>query len=668
MNLFRRHKLVDTLALSLLAIALVGPLFRIKYLDNWPSIESTFISDARMLAEHMPHPGWQPLWYCGTRFDYIYPPALRYGTALISLIGHTSTARAYHLYVGTMYVIGLVSVYWLVMIGSRSRSGAWLSTLAVALLSPSLILIRALHDDSPWMIPQRLHVLMSYGEGPHISALSILAAALAATFAALREWRPAALALAGVLCALTVSNNFYGATSLAIFFPVVLWSVWVGIRDRMIWLRALGIIALAFGLCASWLTPSYFRITWMNLQWVSSPGDRNSRLVILAAIVVFCDVSWRWANRRPERIWTVFVGGAALLLSVYVLGFYYAGLRILGEAPRLAPELDMALLLLLVLLVQTLWSTRTLRMEAVVLSILMFLPAGWYLRRVYSPFPRAQNWEDQYERRITKWVHENLPGERVLASGTNRFWFDAWYDNAEPDGGSDQGMINQVLPGASFQIRQNGRGDVSVLWLQALGTSAIIVPDATSPEYYHDYVNPKKFQGLLPVLFDDQHGTLIYRVPRIFPSLGRVVDRAAQQAIEPVRSGDDLETLKRYVTVIEAPQQSETSVVWKGPEALQLKASVSDGQSVLLQETYDPSWRAYEHGRALTIRKDRVMGFMLIDLPAGSHVIDMQFATPLENRVGQGLLMVSLLAVAGLLGIDMRRPRVGERPGPTYQD
>src|ERR1035441_8385461 len=150
MNLPSRYKLVDTLALLLLATALVGPLFRITYLDNWPSIESTFIADARILAEHMPHPSWQPLWYCGTRFDYIYPPALRYGTALISLIGHTSTAHGYHIYVGLLYIFGLVSVYWLVMIGSGSRGAAWLSALAVSLLSPSLILVRALVKDDPW--------------------------------------------------------------------------------------------------------------------------------------------------------------------------------------------------------------------------------------------------------------------------------------------------------------------------------------------------------------------------------------------------------------------------------------------------------------------------------------------------------------------------------------
>src|SRR6201998_1510094 len=131
MNPLRRYKLVDTLVLLLLAVALVGPVFKIKYLDNWASIESTFISDARLLAEHMPHPGWHPLWYCGTRFDYIYPPALRYGTALISLIGGVSSANAYHIYIGLLCVLWPVSVYWLVLAGSGSRTSAVLSAFAV---------------------------------------------------------------------------------------------------------------------------------------------------------------------------------------------------------------------------------------------------------------------------------------------------------------------------------------------------------------------------------------------------------------------------------------------------------------------------------------------------------------------------------------------------------
>src|SRR5260370_3148446 len=56
---------VDSVRIFFLACILIYPLLKLEYLDNWGSIESTFISDARMLREHLPHPAWQPLWYCG---------------------------------------------------------------------------------------------------------------------------------------------------------------------------------------------------------------------------------------------------------------------------------------------------------------------------------------------------------------------------------------------------------------------------------------------------------------------------------------------------------------------------------------------------------------------------------------------------------------------------
>src|SRR3982074_1577233 len=138
------------------------------------SIESTFIADARMLSEHLPHPGWQPLWYCGTRFDYIYPPALRYGTALISKVGGVSTARGYHIYTAILYAFGIVAVYWMVYAGSTSRKRALLAAVATALLSPSFLFLSQARWDSTHWVPQRLHVLMAYGEGPHISALCVV--------------------------------------------------------------------------------------------------------------------------------------------------------------------------------------------------------------------------------------------------------------------------------------------------------------------------------------------------------------------------------------------------------------------------------------------------------------------------------------------------------------
>ena len=85
------------------------------------------MTDARFLAEHWPHPNWQPLWYCGTRFDYVYPPMLRYGTAGLTKLFPILPVRAYHIYTAFFYCLGIAGVYLFVRIGSGSRGAAWLA-------------------------------------------------------------------------------------------------------------------------------------------------------------------------------------------------------------------------------------------------------------------------------------------------------------------------------------------------------------------------------------------------------------------------------------------------------------------------------------------------------------------------------------------------------------
>ena len=132
--------LLDLSLLFLFTAILIKPLFRAKYLARWDSIESTFIADGRFLKDHWPHPQWQPLWYCGTRYDYIYPPALRYGTALLSHLW--IPVKAYHIYTALLYCIGIAGVYFLVRVMRGSRGAAWLAAAASALISPAFVLIR----------------------------------------------------------------------------------------------------------------------------------------------------------------------------------------------------------------------------------------------------------------------------------------------------------------------------------------------------------------------------------------------------------------------------------------------------------------------------------------------------------------------------------------------
>jgi hypothetical protein len=628
---------------------LILPLFKLDYLDNWPSIEGTFVGDARILRDHLPHPGWQPLWYCGTRFDYIYPPLIRYGPALVSKYFRVSVARAHHIYTGILYAFGIVAVYWLVRSGSGSRGGGILAAIAVALLSPSFLLIPEIRLDSGFWVPQRLHSLMAYGEGPHISAVCILPAALAAAYQALRKWRPGWFALAAALCALLVSHNFYGATGLAIFFPIVAWAVWTAECDFMVWVRAAGVAVLAWGLCAVWLTPSYVKITLIDLKWVAQPGNQWSRIVAAIVIWAFCEISYRFAARRPERTWTVFVLGCGVVLSMWVIGFFHLGFRVAGEHGRLVPELDLALVLVFVEVLRRMWRRPRLRILAAALTLAMFIPAVVYLQHAYSPFPAAGPLENQYEYKITKWISEKLPGERVFAVGTIRFWYNAWFDVAEPDGGSLQGMLNQVLPLAYWQITAEDSPALAKMWLQSLGADAVIVPDQTSPEHFHDMQYPAKFRDSFPALFDDRQGTVIYRVPRSARGIGRVVDPIKLAAARPVTADDAEDTLAQYTAVVEAPQPRPVEIAWHGFEEFAVRASTVTGEAILVQETYDPAWHAYENGRRLAIRPEPVMNFMLLDVSEGSHNIRVRFETPLENRIGFAATALSGLMVASLL-------------------
>ena len=55
------------------------------------------------------------------RFDYIYPPAIRYGTAITAMVTDVSPARAYHIYTAGIYCLGIAGVYAFVRLVGNSR-------------------------------------------------------------------------------------------------------------------------------------------------------------------------------------------------------------------------------------------------------------------------------------------------------------------------------------------------------------------------------------------------------------------------------------------------------------------------------------------------------------------------------------------------------------------
>lgn len=654
--------ILDSALVFLATAYLIWPLFTVEYTDKWASIESTFIADARFLRDHWPHPRWQPLWYTGTRFDYVYPPALRYGTAgLAKLSPRISPARAYHLYIAFFYCLGIAGVYVLARTAGGSRLAAIVVAMAVATVAPSFLFIDEIRRDAraSWSEPQRLGALVRYGEGPHMTAVAILGFALAFSIQALRTGGARWIAAAALACALVVSNNFYGATALAMFFSILLWSWWITHQDNRMFLRAAGVGALAWGLTAFWLTPSYIGVTLANLRFVSERGNRWSQWVFLAVAIAYMKLSERWARGRREHAYLVFLTGALIFFLLNVIGNYYLKFRIIGEPGRMLPELDLVILLAGGEFLRRLSSGVRWRIPrralAAVLILLLFYSVRRYIRNSWNVYIADFGVKERLEYQITDWLARNMPAARSYTTGTVRFWFNAWYDLAELGGGSEQGLLNPVVQPATWRLGGDEDARYCILWMLATGVDAAIVHDEKSKEHYHDVVHPRKFDGLLPVVYDDGQGNRIYKVPRRWPSLARVVETSKLDQMPLLAEDPPKLQLQALADVLENGPDAPTETRWEGADRLHVRAGVHEGESIFVHVAYDSPWRAYSDGRPLPVRKTQ-LNFLRIDAPPGIHDITLEFTLPWENVAGRAISALSLAAVMAMV-LYGRRPR-----------
>jgi hypothetical protein len=625
---------------------MILPLFNLKYTDRWVSMESTYIGDARFLAGHWPHPRWQPNWYGGARFDYFFPPVLRYATAGVARVFHILPAQAYHLCCAIFYCLGIVSMYVMIRVCVGSRVAAWLGALFTLLISPVLLFIPRLYVAGWHRAPQRIVLLTQWGEGPHMAALAMIPLALACAFLAFECPRPAALAGAAFFSAAVVSSDFSGATALLLFFGILLWSFWITHQESAVFGRAALIVVLTWGLTAFWLVPSKLRVTVENLRLVAQPSTTWSIWIFMAAVVGYLLLSDRFARGRKDRVWIVFVTGSLWLFGFYVLVSEYSRFRFAGDGSSLIPELELVLVLVAVG-----QASRPVRGAArVVTAVLVLLALGSaapYVRRHNVLFPRDWQFEQRPEYQLQEWMHAHLPGARALVAGSVRLWYDTWHDLPQLGGGSDQGSNNGIVVGGQWQIVISDNADASVEWMRCLGVDAVVVNARDSKEMYHEFQHPEKFAGKLPVLFDNHQGDVIYGVPRRFPGIARVVDRARLEAISPFGRDPDIERLRAYAAVVEQGPDSPATVAWQSSDSFHAHATLQAGQVLLLQESWDPAWRAWSGRREVPVERDP-MGFMAAAAPAGKQHIAFTFTLPFENAAGRAITLVALAVVAAL--------------------
>jgi hypothetical protein len=371
--------------------------------------------------------------------------------------------------------------------------------------------------------------------------------------------------------------------------------------------------------------------------------------------IAFAIASDRLVRGKSDGTWVVFVSGCAIFFSLNVLGNYYFNFRISGEPLRLAPELDLVLILLGATVLRWMWNQpRTgLHWTAGIVALFSFATAGGYVRHAWHMFPLWPNYQDRIEYKISEWASTNMPDARIMPAGSVRFWYDAWHDLPQLGGGSDQGMVNGLTDEAQWEINLAPKPQASILWMQCLGVDATYVSDKNSQEMFKDTTYPMKYDGLLDVVFDDHAGNRIFRIPRRYPVRARVVETERLNEQHSPRANDDAEYLQAYADVIEKGPDSLAALTREGTDAMSVHAVLAQGQTLVVQESYDPAWRAWSAGSPLPIRKD-AMGFMAIDAPPGTQDIRLAFITPLENQVGRALTAISGIAILSLLALGIR--------------
>ena len=618
------------------------------------SIEGAYVGLARWIAAHPLDWQWFPLWYGGIPFPNAYPPLLHFLSAAAAGAG-LEPAHAYHAVSGLMYCLGPVTLYWLALRFGAGRGTAFAAGLVYSLVSLSALLIPAIARDlgSIWGA-RRLDALMRFGEGPHVTAMTLIPIALIALDRALERPRPARVLAAMIALGAVVLTNWLGAFALALAAGCHLLAAWEGAGLRRI-LRAAAIGAAAYALCSPWIPPSTIRTIRYNAQHVVGTYPLGgAQLAAGAAVAVLTLLLWRLMQRRGLPFLTQFAALWSFTLGAIVLTWHWAGFHIVPQPDRYHLELEMALALLIPIAarapLQRAWRaivSRTGKPRPAAAAVCVLAAAAALMqtahyrrdaRRLIQPIDIRRTVEYQ----AARWIHENLPGSRAFVTGSTRFWFNAFADNPQFGGGFDQGIVNRRIPHVSYGITHaEGDPDRVRTWLRIFGIDAIFVAGPNTRDAYRDYDDAAKFEGSFELLWRDGDDR-IYAAARRASGLVHAIPAEAVVRQAEGHQYLDIEPFRPLEAALEDPNAPPVRAAWLSPAELLVEADVPEGHVLYFQQTCHPGWHAEVDADERPITCDA----------AGQMVIDARCGGPCTVRLyydGGTEMLICRAASAGVL-------------------
>lgn len=584
----------------------VATLWALSVWMHWPlfsrldppyrdSIEAGYQSMARFVAQH-PNPwGWNPTQYGGMPTQFMYLPVMPYTAALLSWVTGVDAAFAHRLVAAALATLAPVTLFALVWYFTRSRRWALATGAGYLVFSPLYGLIEAVdHDRGLIYLPWRLQVLVKYGEGPHNAALALLPLAIIGLWRCAIKRDAASLVMASIALVLVVLTNWVGALALAISCALLLLAVWGKAREyQFSFRRAFGAAGLAYLLACFWLTPSFIRtiaFNWPKDAYEYKVDDRTLPLFAgwVAGVLV---IRLLFVGRREVYLcWATMATWAFGYLTVV---FYSWSHDVLPESRRYALEFE---LLIFIGVGAWLWkgltSTNGVRRFCAMAPMALMLLQGAKQGRAAFTQPAAK-WqlaprEAAAEYRVAKWLAEQKPRGRVFVSGGLRFRLNSYFDVAQAGGTFESGLRNRVPLMFAYHLR-TGIGSKpaedardSVRDLQAMGVEYVVVHGVASAEYYRDFKNPAKFDGVLERAAEFGPD-VVYRVP--FRSLATTVQPGE------LPQYPDWRFIAKYGEALADAGRVAPVVTWDGPARVAV-TGVPPGGLAALAVNWDEGWRA----------------------------------------------------------------------------
>ncbi len=650
---------IAALSIAIFAINafLCRELFTVEYLSTLGSIDPAFIALARYIREHPADRNWFPLWYGGIPFQNTYPPILPILTAVTSALWNVSPGLAYHAVTATMYCLGPVTLFWLLVRLSGRVAWSFYAAALYSIFSPSAFLVDLIARDtaSPWTA-RRLQNLVIYGEGPHVSALALLPAALLALDSAMRKTTAARALVAALALAAVALTNWIGAYALALsILALFLAHAEPGLTGA--WLKkALGIGLLAYSLAAPLVPPSTVAVVRRNSPHMEGYYPLGPKQALYAGLI--CLAAWLLHRRLSKRRLspaTRFSWFLLLITGTIVVLWDRFGMYVVPQPVRYHLELDMAICLVAAMAAGWLFARLPQRGRAWVAAALCLpMAAQWRAHRDSARLLiRPAEMQDSVEYQAARWLEENRPGARLFAIGSVEYWLNVFARNPQLGGGFGPGVTNpQILNLRRGLWTTQGNGPESVLWLRAFGADAIFVGGPGGREYFKAFRDPAKFRGLLPELWRNGDD-VIYGVP----GTGRPAHIVGPQDVvaQAPEGFQDLAGLRQYVAAIENPGMPLAALQWHGPDRVSiLAAALEPHQLVALQLSYHHGWRASANGSPRPIRKDG-LGLMVVEPRcSGDCQIELTYDGGLEMKLARLAPAGALLFLAGWFWIERR--------------